>query len=167
MCSITLFSLSLFQNWSGMKCQFKLLRMAVALICSKYHTKLGTRAASPILFVLVIILHADSEGFDFAAILVGTCSWTFWQPNHVALHCKFWLSTQAFVNKDLSLASICSLWCLWRSLNISLQSQTCSAFIMIILGFPRAHPVWDGSSIIPTLMNSLPAQSPEGHNKGN
>lgn len=68
-----------------MKCQFKLLRMAVALICSKYHTVLGTRAASPVLFVLVIILHADSEGFDFAAVLVGTCSWTFWQQEQ---HCS-------------------------------------------------------------------------------
>lgn len=29
-------SFSLWQNWSGMKCQFKLFRMAMALVCSKF-----------------------------------------------------------------------------------------------------------------------------------
>lgn len=29
----------------------------------------------PVLFALVITVHGDSESFDFAAVLVGTCSW--------------------------------------------------------------------------------------------
>lgn len=33
---ISCLSFSLWQNWSGMKCQFKLFRMAMALVCSKF-----------------------------------------------------------------------------------------------------------------------------------
>lgn len=72
-----------------MKCQFKLLRMAVALICSKYHAMLGTH--SPVLFVLVIRVDADSESFDFAADLVGTCSWTFWQQKPHLSQMQSWV----------------------------------------------------------------------------
>lgn len=35
---ISSLSFSLWQNWSGMKCQFKLFRMAMALVCSKFPT---------------------------------------------------------------------------------------------------------------------------------
>lgn len=57
-CVLTRHSGSVLQNWAGMRCPYKLLRMILALVCSK----LSTLTRGPVLLVMLLLFMGGGVG---------------------------------------------------------------------------------------------------------